>query len=139
MNSVRSRVALTAVAAVIMADCAAARLLFSADEDRVYFLGRALGSACGFRERFGLPCPTCGLTRSMVLTLHGEATRALKVAWGGPFLLLALAATAAGLLIAAVTRIPAKPLVKALGFVGAAAVLVWLAGWAIQFRAALQR
>jgi len=64
------------IGCVTLADLAAGRTLLQADESRVYLLGRALNWQCGFHAATGLPCPTCGLTRSVVMSLHGEFARA---------------------------------------------------------------
>jgi hypothetical protein len=48
------------------------RLVATADLNYVYFLGRELHWGCWFKERFGFPCPGCGMTRSVVLAVHGN-------------------------------------------------------------------
>ena len=72
------------------------RLVASADADSVTFAGRALHWGCWFRQHFGVPCPLCGMTRSTLVTLHGQINLALQLNWAGPvfvagLLLLALA------------------------------------------------
>ena len=71
-------------------DLIAGRLLLRADEARVYLAGRALTYRCAFHEATGLSCPTCGMTRSVVMSLHGEWARAWHMSPGGPALVLAL-------------------------------------------------
>lgn len=39
---------------------------------------------CPFRRLTGLPCPGCGLTRSWVHLMHGDAPAAFAVHWFGP-------------------------------------------------------
>jgi glucan phosphoethanolaminetransferase (alkaline phosphatase superfamily) len=34
---------------------------------------------CWFQQRFGIPCPTCGMTRSVLLTLHGQFNEAVRL------------------------------------------------------------
>jgi len=81
--------AASVVAAVILMDLTAARLALSADRDHVYLLGKTeIGAVCLFKQRFGLPCPTCGMTRSVVLTLHGKAGTAWQLNPGGPIAVL---------------------------------------------------
>jgi hypothetical protein len=74
--------------ALILAHLAVAALLFTADRDFVYFGSKAMPEMCPFRKTFGLPCPTCGITRGVVLSLHGRltdavATNALLPCWWG--------------------------------------------------------
>lgn len=55
--------------------------------------------ACGFMQRQGLPCPTCGMTTAFTLMAHGHPLRAL---WAQPFgAVLSLLTALAGLLAAA--------------------------------------
>jgi hypothetical protein len=133
----------------ILLEAGLARVVFQADEARVYALGRPLNWACSFRERFGLPCPTCGLTRSMILTLHGQLERAWRIAPGGPALALGVLFAAAGLLILAAAELwtanrsgldQRMKLGLQTGTLAWASVsiVVWLAGWAAQFSAALR-
>jgi len=69
---------------VLLAQVAAARLLLRATPDGVTFLGRPLGGACAFRRLTGWPCPTCGMTRSVVLALHGHVGAAFQANFAGP-------------------------------------------------------
>jgi hypothetical protein len=137
----------------IFLQAAVARFLLQADEARVYFLGHPLRWACSFYERYGLPCPTCGLTRSVILTLHGQLDRAWKIAPGGPALTLGVLFVAAGLLVLAGAafwsanrtgdgrwleqRIKMGLQTGALGWAGVSTV-VWLTAWASQFSAAIR-
>lgn len=131
-----------------------ARIILQADEGHVYVLGHALNWACSFHERFGLPCPTCGLTRSVVLTLHGQVERAWRIAPGGPALTLGVLFVAAGVLTLAAVQfwLSSRPVdgnrwleqkIKMGLQSGALAwasvsIVVWLTGWAGQFSAALR-
>ena len=133
-----------AAGAVILFDALAARLLLSADEAGVSFLGRPLDWQCSLR-RVGLLCPTCGLTRSAVLALHGQWARAWRVAPGGPVFTAGLLGLAiALLLLAALERWGFAPLdgrlrrsIRGGGLAYAAvAVAVWIGGWAVSFAAA---
>jgi hypothetical protein len=133
----------TAVGLFILLQMAAGRLLLDADELRVYVLGHPINWACALKARFGLPCPTCGLTRSVVLSLHGEIARAWNVAPGGPVAVLGcLAFAIALLLLNGMTprfreRMEAAIRSGALAY-GTIAATVWIAGWAAQFTAALR-
>jgi len=133
----------TAVGLFILLQMAAGRLLLDADELRVYVLGHPINWACALKARFGLPCPTCGLTRSIVLSLHGEIARAWNVAPGGPVAVLGCLALAIALLllngVAPRLRERMKTAIRsgALAYAAIAAT-VWIAGWAAQFTAALR-
>jgi hypothetical protein len=49
---------------------------------------------CPFRLLTGLPCPGCGITRSIVSTAHGDLAAALAFHPLGPLVLAALIAVA---------------------------------------------
>jgi len=130
----------------ILLQMAASRLLLDADELRVYVWGHPINWACALKARLGLPCPTCGLTRSVVLSLHGEIARAWNVAPGGPVAVLGCLAFASALLLLASVpdgatrfreRMEAAIRSGALAY-AAIAASVWIAGWAAQFTAALR-
>ena len=96
--SERNRASMVA-GAIILLDAVAARLALTADDTGVYVFGHPIAWECALR-RIGLPCPTCGMTRSVVMALHGEIARAWHTAPGGPVL-------AAGSLMAAVALLGA--------------------------------
>src|SRR6204780_3524394 len=87
-----------AIACVTLADGLAARWLLRADEEHGFVLGRPIEWVCALRSRFGLPCPTCGLTRSVVMSLHGEVGRAWRMAPAGPGGVIGLVAFAIAML-----------------------------------------
>jgi hypothetical protein len=135
------------IGAAVFLQAALGRILFSADAARVYFLGHRVLLECGLRARYGLPCPTCGMTRSVVMALHGDWAAAWGMAPGGVaavagILLFGCAAWALAVsqwsrnsgweawLVSGIRRW--APLY------GVAATLVWLAGWVVQFHAALE-
>ena len=97
----RPGLAPAATGLAIALHAAVAWLVLRADEARVYVLGRPIGWVCGLRSRLGLPCPTCGMTRSVVLSLHGEVGRAWHVAPAGPVALFGLLALAGAVLAVA--------------------------------------
>jgi hypothetical protein len=133
----------TAVGLFILLQMTAGRLLLDADELRVYVLGHPINWTCALKARFGLPCPTCGLTRSVVLSLHGEIARAWNMAPGGPVAVLGCLAFAIALLFLNGVmpryreRMKAAIRSGALAYAALAAT-VWIAGWAAQFTAALR-
>jgi len=144
MNSAGGRypVAALVTGVTVLIDGALARLLLTADPERVYFLGRPILAACGFRRATGLPCPTCGISRSVVLALHGHLGLAWRVMPAGPvFVLGGLAIALAFLLYAALagrgqqaSRAAAhRWITRAAVAYGFAAMLIWLGGWVVQF------
>jgi hypothetical protein len=147
MDSAGGRSPLAAVVgATILVDAALARVLLTADPERVYLLGRPILFTCAFRRATGLPCPTCGLSRSTVLAIHGSLGAAWHVMPAGPVLILgalALAVVLLGYAALAPGRRPASRATArrwiALGGLayGAAAVVMWLGGWTVQFLNAL--
>lgn len=90
-----------ALAALILVQLAAARVLLSARADQVSFAGNPIGGVCFLRQYAGVPCPTCGMTRSVVLALDGDLATALKINPAGPVWLLAALVLSAGLLLVA--------------------------------------
>jgi hypothetical protein len=62
------------------------RAVGTATTTSVTLAGRELHWGCAFRDAFGVPCPTCGMTRSVLLTLHGQLSDALTLNPGGPLL-----------------------------------------------------
>jgi hypothetical protein len=136
-----------AIGCITLADALVARWLLSADEERVYVLGRPIAWVCALRSRFGLPCPTCGLTRSVVMSLHGEFARAWQMAPGGPVAVIGLLVFALAMLALAflqsmnANKLEADARVwirKGAAIYAVSALVVWLGGWAISFRVALR-
>lgn len=74
------------VGAGLLASLALTRLSASAGGTAVTFAGRELPWACPVRNVIGLPCPSCGMTRSVIFTLHGEWGRAAAMNPAGPLL-----------------------------------------------------
>ncbi|HEV2801652.1 MAG TPA: DUF2752 domain-containing protein [Pyrinomonadaceae bacterium] len=67
------------------------RALASVKEGRVYVGGRELHWSCWFKRWLGFPCPTCGMTRSVLLTLQGQLSAAWQLNPAGLFLVCGLA------------------------------------------------
>jgi hypothetical protein len=59
-------------------------LVCDATPESVHMLGWHVDLGCGMRQAFGIPCPGCGMTRSVLLTLHGDVGAALAVNPVGP-------------------------------------------------------
>jgi hypothetical protein len=108
-NSVAGRWAAGAVGLAIVGAAGAVRALATATPQAVYFAGRELEWVCSIRQQFGIPCPSCGLTRSVLLTLHGHLGAALEVNPGGPLVVLGVALLAALLFALALPRRPRAP------------------------------
>jgi hypothetical protein len=129
-----------------LADALLARLLLRADDEQVFVLGRPIEWVCALRGRFGLPCPTCGLTRSVVMTLHGEFGAAWRMAPVGPVAVSGIIAFALAMLALACSQCAGalrweahtrQWIRKITAIYAAAAVAIWLGGWAVGFQAAL--
>src|SRR5262245_8774772 len=56
-----------------------AGLVLRADDREAYFLDHPMGIQCSVRARWGLPCPTGGITRGVALSLHGDWVRAWRI------------------------------------------------------------
>jgi hypothetical protein len=71
---------------------AGAAALVSAGNSLVFPGGRPVPPLCFFHQATGLDCPFCGMTRSFVASMHGEAAAAFGFHPAGPFTLAAIAA-----------------------------------------------
>jgi hypothetical protein len=118
--------------------CLAVRLCCSADEQQTWLFGHAFGAECAFRLRFGIPCPNCGMTRAVIVALHGQWLRAWRIAPGGAAFVAATLVSAATLIALGIVRmrsagpLAAKAERQAPRTIYACAVLVlmvWFAGW----------
>jgi hypothetical protein len=80
------------VGALLLLQLAIVRSVASATPERAYLFGRELRWDCWFKQRLGFPCPTCGMTRSVLLSLHGQFTDAAQLNPAGLLLVLGLVA-----------------------------------------------
>lgn len=78
----------------------AARLL-APTAPEAFALPRNILPQCLVHQLTGLPCPTCGLTRSFAAMAGGDVARALKFHPLGPALFVSAVALGAGLCVAA--------------------------------------
>jgi Protein of unknown function (DUF2752) len=151
-NASRPGLPALVIGCVTLADALTARWLLRADEVHVFVLGRPIAWVCALRSRFGLPCPTCGLTRSVVMSLHGEFGRAWRMAPVGPVAVVGLLAFALAMLVLAWLQWAPQKVDAVKWEAGArawirtsaaiyavGAIVVWLGGWAVSFQAALKR
>ncbi|HJR08657.1 MAG TPA: DUF2752 domain-containing protein [Pyrinomonadaceae bacterium] len=76
--------------ALLLLQLAIVRALASATSERAYFAGRELNWGCWFRDHFRIPCPTCGMTRSVLLSLQGQLGEAARLNPAGPMLVVGL-------------------------------------------------
>lgn len=127
-----------AIGLALIANAILVNLLFRADTAQVWILGRPIVWACGMRQVFGIPCPTCGLTRSVVLSLHGELATAWSVAPAGILIAAGLVGFGVALLsLALVYRLSASGiceslrnwLTKAAWIYGGLLIFAGIGGW----------
>lgn len=78
------------VGALLLLQLGIVRALASATPERAYLFGRALHWDCWFKQRLGFPCPTCGMTRSVLLSLQGQFTEAAQLNPAGLLLVVGL-------------------------------------------------
>jgi len=84
------------IGGVLLLELLATRVVFTADDDFAYVLGHRIDYVCPAKQRLGVPCPTCGLTRGFVLTVHGRIRQGWRMSPAGP--LAATGILSAGLL-----------------------------------------
>ena len=134
-----------AIALAIVAQLGLVRVLCRADEASVYVVGVPWRAVCAARARFGVPCPMCGATRSLVLTVHGEIGLAWQLFPAGPLAVAGLCAFAIALavlswLVRRGARARALALRRAMAVACAAyagaAFLVWMVDWVARCRSA---
>lgn len=94
----RSGFAATVVGGLLLLELLVTSLVFTADQDFVYFFGRRINVVCAARQRLGVPCPTCGLTRGFVLTVHGRVREAWRLSPTGPLAAIGILAMGIALL-----------------------------------------
>jgi hypothetical protein len=98
------------VGALLLAQLAALRSLASATTERVFVFGRELTWGCLFQRAFGVPCPICGMTRGVLLTLHGHVSDALRLNPAAPILTLGVLLFALAMIFVAVYQRTHAPL-----------------------------
>lgn len=82
----RHRAGPLVTAVLMLAALAGMRATMHADTQHVWFLGQRAGSECAFRHHFGVPCPNCGMSRSLVMTIQGDVQQAALLNPAGPLL-----------------------------------------------------
>jgi len=125
------------------------RLAFDADESHTRLFGRDFGTACWFRATYRLPCPNCGVTRSLILAAHGDLARAARLSWGGIALFVAMLFSGSALVALGVGRMRPSTIwqprierwaPRAIVDCADVTLALWVMGWLIAFaRAWLSR
>lgn len=100
----KPRLAAGLTGAALAAQLVLLRVVSAANESSVTLAGRELHWGCAFKQAFGIPCPNCGMTRSVVLALHGDLGRAFEINPAGPLLVMGGLLLSAVLLFAAFRR-----------------------------------
>ena len=129
--SARQRAIAALVASVVLALFGGLWLL-----QRVGFAFGVLLGPCGMKQRTGLPCPTCGMTTSVLAFARGEWLTAFYVQPAGAFLgslLIALAFFALltsvfGIYFGFLDRLRAE---LKLRWIAAGLLVILAAGWAV--------
>ena len=125
-----------ATGAVLLAHVAFLRVFCRASESWVTVFGRRLTVGCWFREQAGIPCPGCGLTRSLVLSAAGQVETAARLNVLGPLMVggaLAFGLALVALSLLAVDGRGAARVERAMRLGGQAYAALyccaWLGGW----------
>jgi hypothetical protein len=100
------------VGALLLAQLLLVRSLATADAARVFVVGRELRWGCLFQRALGVPCPACGMTRGVLLTLNGHVIDALSVNPAAPVLTLGVILFAVAMIFVAVYQRAHDPLVS---------------------------
>jgi hypothetical protein len=100
----RSSLAPGIVGASLLLQLGLVRAVASVGGDRVFVAGREWHRECWFSGQFDFPCPTCGLTRSVIHTLHGQFVAAWQLNPAGLFLVSGLALLALALVFLTLHR-----------------------------------
>jgi putative effector of murein hydrolase LrgA (UPF0299 family) len=98
-------------------------------------IGRWL-TPCGFKQRFGLPCPTCGMTTSLLAFSQGKIIEAFYIQPAGAFLysiaavaaFLALFTSVFGVYFEFIKSFFAKVKIR---YIIALLVVIIICGWAV--------
>jgi hypothetical protein len=98
------------VGAALLVSLASLRFVATATTARVFVFGRELVWGCLFQRAFGVPCPVCGMTRGVLLTLDGRITDALYLNPAAPLLVAGVALFAATLIFTALYQRTHEPL-----------------------------
>jgi hypothetical protein len=98
--------------------------------------------ACSFKQRYGLPCPTCGMTHAVLAFAQGQVIRSFYIQPAAAFFCLVAIATAFFAFLTAVFGIYSPALERHLvslkvRYIVAVVLLIFCAGWAVTLARAL--
>jgi len=108
-----------------------------ADANQVWLFGKQLHWGCWFKEHYGFPCPTCGMTRSVILTMHGDFHNAFLLNPAGPFLiagLIIVVLIALRLPLTGLKEIKSRQLALGLSLYGWIFMCIMLGQWTLKIR-----
>lgn len=129
----RFRLAPLVTGAVLLLHLAVLRLFCRAGADWVTVFGRDPGLACAFRAHTGHPCPGCGLTRAVVLSVCGQWAQAFSLNPLGPWLVLGMLLFGMSLVWLGLAPNGRGQVERVLRLGGAAyaavACVFWIGGW----------
>ena len=80
------------------------RLFTRASTEMVWVFGKETHLGCWFKDYFGFPCPYCGITRSIILTLYGDFHSAFQLNVAGPLFICGIGMFLVSLTVASLTR-----------------------------------
>ena len=97
---------------------------------------------CGFKQRYGLPCPSCGMTTSSIAFIQGQILKAFYIQPAGAFLCSLLAISAFLAFLIAVFGVYFEFLKRfleqiRLSYVIIAFLIIVAAGWMVTLSRAL--
>ncbi|MGA2070803.1 MAG: DUF2752 domain-containing protein [Sedimentisphaerales bacterium] len=97
---------------------------------------------CGFKQRYNLPCPTCGMTTAVIAFSHGHIIDAFSTQPAAGFLCCISAVIAFFAFIVAVFGVYSSPIERRLvslklRYIFAALLLIFAAGWALTLARAI--
>jgi len=104
-------------------------------------MGRLLGY-CGFKQRYGLPCPTCGMTTAVLAFAQGKIFEAFYIQPACALLCCVLVVTASLAFVTAVFGVYFRFLERFFGevkvrYIILALIVIIAAGWAVTLARAL--
>lgn len=97
------------VGIVLLLQLALLRVVSTADTNYVSFFGHELHWVCWFKQLTGNPCPMCGMSRSVILTVHGNLVQAFQMNSAGPPAVVGLLLFAIGILLLPIWEKSASP------------------------------
>ena len=98
---VSSKLVAAVAGAASLLSLAAINLAATATASRVWLLGYETHIGCWVKDRFGVACPLCGMTRGVILTLHGNLDAAFQMHAGAPLAIFGILIFGAAMLYAA--------------------------------------